>query len=476
MRDTTASRRSSSKLAAEEEIELRRARGELSCAECKRLKLKCDKKVPCSSCVRRGCPTVCPHGSLKTSQGSRSILTDTDGLHQKIFEMSQRIRQLEDALRLLQSSLSSEKHPLLRNDLLSIKYGPEQQLSVPSDSVEDPLAEPVEAFGTLTIGDGGESRYLGASAGSETLLSTESEPEDHPSREQAIPELLNNLAAMFPVGSRCPTGPKTFENAMRMLLLRLPDRPRAWTLCQSFLEQASWLFRPMTKEELMEDIMNPIYAAKEEHENPQLEVNSKVSPHKLSILYSIFALASIVDLTLPAFNEEGAHYHHCSRAALALRSIFDSPMVETVQAILFMAYYCSNSAQRYKRDSVWILVSLGSKLAQSVSKFTAPNRDPARWNMDATMAERRRTLFWEIYSADVFHSLALGRPPSIDIAYVDCGLPKAQGDSDTEHQCRAVWNWKYQFTRKIFDSVLELTLGARSTDYKAILEVDRKVR
>lgn len=33
-------------------------------------------------------------------------------------------------------------------------------------------------------------------------------------------------------------------------------------------------------------------------------------------------------------------------------------------------------------------------------------------------------------------SLALGRPPSIDIAYVDCGLPKAQGDSDTEHQCR----------------------------------------
>lgn len=108
-------------------------------------------------------------GQMKLIQ-IRSILTDTDGLHQKIFEMSQRIRQLEDALRLLQSSLSSEKHPLLRNDLLSIKYGPEQQLSVPSDSVEDPLAEPVEAFGTLTIGDGGESRYLGASAGSEVCL------------------------------------------------------------------------------------------------------------------------------------------------------------------------------------------------------------------------------------------------------------------------------------------------------------------
>jgi hypothetical protein len=36
--------------------------GELSCAECRRLKLKCDKKVPCGSCVRRGCESICPCG------------------------------------------------------------------------------------------------------------------------------------------------------------------------------------------------------------------------------------------------------------------------------------------------------------------------------------------------------------------------------------------------------------------------------
>lgn len=42
-RDITAPRRTSRKLTKEEELELKRARGELSCAECKRLKLKCDK-------------------------------------------------------------------------------------------------------------------------------------------------------------------------------------------------------------------------------------------------------------------------------------------------------------------------------------------------------------------------------------------------------------------------------------------------
>lgn len=36
--------------------------GELSCAECRRLKLRCDKKVPCGSCMRRGCESICPCG------------------------------------------------------------------------------------------------------------------------------------------------------------------------------------------------------------------------------------------------------------------------------------------------------------------------------------------------------------------------------------------------------------------------------
>lgn len=183
-----------------------------------------------------------------------------------------------------------------------------------------------------------------------------------------MPELLNSLAAMCPVGSMCPTGPETFESAMTMLFSCLPSRPRAWALCETFLEQGSWLFRPVQRAELIHDIMSPVYAAKEDRENPLCMTLTEISPHKLSILYSIFALGCLVDLTLPVFNEEGERYHHCARAALALRSIFDSPMVETVQAILFMGYYCGNSAARYSRDSVWMLASLGSKVAQSVSK------------------------------------------------------------------------------------------------------------
>ncbi|KAH8801811.1 hypothetical protein DL96DRAFT_781119 [Flagelloscypha sp. PMI_526] len=52
----------------------RMSRGLAACAECKRMKLKCDKKVPCSSCVRRECSSICPTGVLVSRHASRTIL------------------------------------------------------------------------------------------------------------------------------------------------------------------------------------------------------------------------------------------------------------------------------------------------------------------------------------------------------------------------------------------------------------------
>ncbi|KAI0778884.1 hypothetical protein BD413DRAFT_512605 [Trametes elegans] len=35
----------------------------VSCAECRRLKLRCDRKVPCETCTKRGCAALCPDGT-----------------------------------------------------------------------------------------------------------------------------------------------------------------------------------------------------------------------------------------------------------------------------------------------------------------------------------------------------------------------------------------------------------------------------
>ncbi|KAF8826650.1 hypothetical protein HHX47_DHR5000208 [Lentinula edodes] len=107
--------------------------------------------------------------NLLLAQSFRSsfVLADTSQLHTKITEMGQRIRQLEDALAISHSGISNEPHPLLRDELLSIKFGPENGTTSRAPPSRDPSVESIDAFGTLTIFDRDLSKYFGRSAGSE---------------------------------------------------------------------------------------------------------------------------------------------------------------------------------------------------------------------------------------------------------------------------------------------------------------------
>jgi len=102
--------------------------------------------------------------------------------------MSNRIRQLEDALAIMQSAVSEQPHPLLSEDQIRIKFGSEALGGAKDASrgeaqrtagaatdreaaadVDSPL-DRLDAFGTLTLGSSGEVQYFGSSAGSETLM------------------------------------------------------------------------------------------------------------------------------------------------------------------------------------------------------------------------------------------------------------------------------------------------------------------
>lgn len=93
--------------------------------------------------------------------------------------MGQRIQELEEALRDFQASTSKEPHPLLRQELLVIKYP--SGMSLPSTQNPDNTSmELSDALGTLTIGDHGDVKYFGHSAGTEVRFTTFRRPSfDH---------------------------------------------------------------------------------------------------------------------------------------------------------------------------------------------------------------------------------------------------------------------------------------------------------
>lgn len=84
-------------------------------------------------------------------------------MQKKMRDMSQRIRQLEDAVQILTASTSMHPHPLLGEEYLSIKSCNYDGIENEKEE-EDEIGEVVEltdAFGTLAITDNGEVRFMG---------------------------------------------------------------------------------------------------------------------------------------------------------------------------------------------------------------------------------------------------------------------------------------------------------------------------
>uniref|UniRef100_A0A0W0F0V7 Zn(2)-C6 fungal-type domain-containing protein n=1 Tax=Moniliophthora roreri TaxID=221103 RepID=A0A0W0F0V7_MONRR len=295
--------------------EAKRARGALSCAECRRLKLKCDKTVPCSSCKRRGCSAICPNGSLITGQGTRFVLADTEKLHEKIAQMSDRIRLLEDALTILHSATgATDPHPLLDRDALKIKSIIELHAAVSQGQAEKLQQEEdtedsqyIDAFGTLAIRDDGAATFYGRSAGQESILIGEvasSSPESRPTsslnsnphtsngaglginspnpsqgwlhstfkvENSNLPPILTNLSHSFPL----PASQTVFD--LEYLTEKfLPVWPEALRLCNLYLEQAPWFFGAVTQRQLFDELLPMWYS-----EAPRPAVAPAViSPHQ----------------------------------------------------------------------------------------------------------------------------------------------------------------------------------------------------
>ncbi|KAI0696344.1 hypothetical protein BC835DRAFT_1272113 [Cytidiella melzeri] len=486
-----------------QEQEFKRARGAISCAECRRLKLKCDKTVPCSSCKRRGCASICPNGSLTTGQGTRFILADTDRLHKKITGMSDRIRQLEDALAILQSSTTRESHPLLRPDLLSIKSGLELHSASNAEYVDgqedqsmDTAEKAMDLFGTLAVQEDGAARYLGRSAGTEG---------EKPGQEasvkveaETLPAHVQELSRAFPAATlQLDTG----ETMQSLIEDYLPEWPRAEALAKLYLEQAPWFFGAIKRRQLVEELLPMFYAEAQTGtlhavdtppslQNPPASLATSASAfalgasqsagntgtaHDLALLFVVFCFGALTDPVLPPapHNKEASTYYELTRAALNIEPVLDrAPSVATVQTLSLMGIYQGLVAGENSIESTWALMGLSCKLAQSV------NRDCARWKLPPAEVQKRRALFWELFVTDCWQSLATGRLPSFSLPFVDCELPADSDEviGDDGKPMPSFPVWKALWGKESVSGVVEVTLQSKAPKYSLILELDRKIR
>ncbi|KAF8991889.1 fungal-specific transcription factor domain-containing protein [Cyathus striatus] len=431
------------------ELELKRNR------ECRRLKIKCDKQIPCQSCQRRGCAALCPNGSLATGQGTRFVLAATEHLHRRISKLSGRIRQLEDALASLQAQHSSEPHPLLHEDLIS--DGKEDEGMV--EDRDTPQAT-LPAGASLLLANTDSAASPESIATPDSLRSSKSPSTSSISADLT---LFSHAFPFTPVGA-----PSDIQKAVES---HLPAWDIALGLCSTYFDQVSWLFRGVSRQQLIDDMLPTIYGRA-----LPLPGEDYSSPHDLSLLFSIFAIGSLV--APEPSNAQGEHYMQIAKAALGMQPVLEKPSLVTIQTLHLMSIYNAMSGSDLKSETsmevTWSLVTLASHLSMTIGL----HRDSERWGLSAKMVQRRRVLFWDLFVADVWQSLNTGRPPSFSLAYIDCSFPQyPPNDKSKEGGFGAAFEiWQFKFAAECVADVTARTLTAEAPSYATIMELDRKVR
>ncbi|KAJ6573398.1 hypothetical protein DFH09DRAFT_1457350 [Mycena vulgaris] len=445
-------------LSQQEKVDIKRESGKAPCAECKRLKLKCDKNIPCASCVRRGCGETCPTGTyLPTGRGRRAVPTESSRLKRAMSEMEDRIKELETAI-----TTAYDDH---------LDYCPHLGISPTGPLSADELAD---SLGTLTVNNTDDTQYFGRTAGTEVW------PLFHAGFDSfRLDQALLSIEADDPVielsASTFTAVTDSFslrlgrtvawnaEQALTQLFVRLPSKLRASQLCEAYFENGCWSGTPIMRDELVE-LLAQVYSS---FSAP----DPACSVHQVAVLYGVFALGALVDLTLPRYNVESEYYFDLCRAALSVRSVFDDPTMATIQALVLVSVFYAHGGPKFSMESAWSLISVASHICQNMG-LHAGRLQPG---LTPKQIHRQRALFWETYSIETLQSLAVGRPTGTFLANISCPFPTKQID-DTGSIQDGYYRRRWQFVKEIAGPVMEMYLTADPPAYDVVVDLDQRIR
>ncbi|KAF7378267.1 Zn(2)-C6 fungal-type domain-containing protein [Mycena sanguinolenta] len=415
-------------LSDQEVIDMKRSRGIMACAECQRRKLKCNKNFPCSSCVRRGRADICPTGDLgPIGRGRRITRTDCPNLGDRI---RQKVAHGHPT-----GSLSPQREPRPAIKRSKALRPSSKECSPPVAETFSPLRQKTISYDHIPSADLGLKRESVSPMPRETLSSDD-------------------------------------------LWRQLPDEPRAWALYEVYVADASWYATPILPDELHELIKRMYNSTSKLYDT---------SPHALAVIFFTFSLASLADLSLPAYDSQADIYFGHGCAALARQSIYGSTDLNTIQALILAGLYCATGGPRYDIDAASRLTSMATGLCQTLGlrKFLfwaaiksgtlLLDREADYTRFDDKIAQRRRALFWETYSLDTYQSLILSSGHSLTIALADisCEFP---ADTGGEGGMSEFLYTKWTFTREVTAPIAEVYTRETPPTYHEVADFDQRLR
>ncbi|KAH9480181.1 hypothetical protein JR316_0006779 [Psilocybe cubensis] len=317
--------------------------------------------------------------ALTSGRGSRFILAGAEQLHEKILELSDRIKQLEEALEAERALTSSHPHPLLAPDLLKIKtsqeiYSPPTVSNLPSSSSNSDISNARDEHLRQSIG----------------AMSLHSQPPYAEGSRPPHPEALSNMNVAPDILQLSTTFP--FPWAVDITIRKrirdsLPPRAEALRLCEEARNNALWQFTIDSSKTFLPNLLRYCY------ETP-IEA---LSPRRLALLLMHLSIGSLVDLNSPLGSLNGEAYHHLARASVCEIPLMEEPDFDVLHALFFMIWYHLIFSDNKKAVGyAWNLMGFVAKLAQGLGL----HKEAPKTKTLPEEHEKRRAVFWELLNMD----------------------------------------------------------------------------
>jgi hypothetical protein len=125
-------------------------------------------------------------------------------------------------------------------------------------------------------------------------------------------------------------------------------------------------FNPISISEFNTAIYSVLYRM--EGSMPMCEEPNVVVSHRLSVMFIVLAIGSLMDTRLPSYNVEAEKYHQLARATLFQNNVFDEPNLGIVQTLSLMSFYLFFSDRHGTSGGTrWAITGMANRIAQSVS-------------------------------------------------------------------------------------------------------------
>ncbi|WRT70478.1 uncharacterized protein IL334_007476 [Kwoniella shivajii] len=410
----------------------------LSCAECRRLKLKCELVFPCAHCVKRGLASICPEGELVNGSRRTKILASTEDLHK-------RIAALEEALKVATSS----RHPLLEDSLYANRKeiksrSPPLQTPNPGTS-SPPDSLPSVSHLTLNENDPHRSRYYGAAGSVYLSKHVKQEP---PETSPVGSSNQYDLASSLDYSDFFPPYTGLRPDIKDIIANYLPPPEVTISLADTYYRTYGWVTNIVQRDIWDHNLFPYLY------QDPAL-----VRPQHLALSLLVLSVGALMDLSRPPHNDLARNCFNGARACLSLDPSHSMTFCQCIY--LYGTYIMNGGTQTTGGDAFWPLLRMAMGICESIGL----HRDGSLWNLDGVM--ERRIVFWEIHGLDVLQSVSLGRGQCISDWNIDVQIPFANDDTG--------YHYRSYILTKIWSQINEKQVRIKPWIYSEVHEIDRQI-